>query len=139
MIAATLNAVPVRLPAIAAAIGMIGLALFQVALAAGAPLGRAAWGGTHAGSLPAELRTASAVAVLIWSAAAVVVLRRGGLGLLGVPEPMARWGTWVLFGVLLLGAMMNIASSSPWERYLWGPYALTLAGLCFLVAHDDGT
>jgi hypothetical protein len=115
-----------------AAAGLIGIALFQLALASGAPLGRAAWGGTHAGTLPRNLRIASAVAVLVWLSATLVVLRRGGLGPLAVPYPLAYWGTWILCGLLLLGALMNVASSSPWERYFWGPYALVLAGLCFL-------
>jgi len=34
-------------PAIAAAVGFVGIAVFQIALAAGAPLGHAAWGGSH--------------------------------------------------------------------------------------------
>jgi hypothetical protein len=122
-----------------AAAGLAGIALFQLALAAGAPLGRAAWGGTHVGPLPAGLRIASGVAVIVWTFAALVVIRRGGMGLPAMPEAVARWGTWVLFGLLLLGALMNAASASVWERYLWGPYALILAGLCFLVARSNPT
>ena len=34
------------------------------------------------------------------------------------------------------GALMNFASSSPWERFLWGPLALVLAGLCFVLARS---
>jgi hypothetical protein len=112
---------------VAAAAGLIGIALFQAAIAAGAPLGRASWGGTHEGALPTGLRIASAVAVLVWTFAALLVLRRGGLGLHAIPEPAARWGTWILAGLLLLSALLNAASSSPWERYFWAPYALTLA------------
>jgi len=40
----------VRLAAVAAAIGFGGIAIFELALAAGAPLGHAAWGGSHATS-----------------------------------------------------------------------------------------
>lgn len=39
-------------PAVVAATGFAAIAVFQVALAAGAPLGRAAWGGTHPEQLP---------------------------------------------------------------------------------------
>ncbi|MEU4496011.1 hypothetical protein AB0F96_21820 [Streptomyces sp. NPDC023998] len=70
-----------RPAAIAAAAGLIGLSLFQLALALGAPLGHAAWGGTHAGPLPTELRIASGAAILIWASAAMIVLHRAGLGL----------------------------------------------------------
>jgi hypothetical protein len=34
-------------PALAAAIGFLGIAAFELALALGAPLGRAAWGGSY--------------------------------------------------------------------------------------------
>ena len=47
---------------VAATAGLAVVAAFQVALAAGAPWGRAAWGGQHQGRLPARLRIASAVA-----------------------------------------------------------------------------
>ncbi|WP_328414683.1 hypothetical protein OG470_20850 [Micromonospora sp. NBC_00389] len=139
MTATTMGWTLVKGAPMAAAVGLVGIALFQLALAVGAPLGRAAWGGTHVGPLPTGWRVASGVAVIVWTFAALVVLRRGGMGLLGMPETVARWGTWVLFGLLLLGVLMNVASSSAWERYFWGPYALILAGLCSLAANSDGT
>jgi hypothetical protein len=125
---------PVAAAATTAAVGLLGVVLFQLAIAAGAPLGRASWGGTHEGALPTGLRVASGVAVLFWAFAALVVLRRGGIGPLALPDAALRWGTWFLFGLLLLGALMNVASPSGWERYFWAPYTLILAGLCFLVA-----
>jgi hypothetical protein len=36
--------------------------------------------------------------------------------------------------VLALGAVLNFASPSSWERFMWGPIALILAGLCLLLA-----
>lgn len=139
MTAPTLSWPPVATAATAAAVGLLGIALFQLALAAGAPLGRAAWGGTHVGQLPAGLRIGSGVAALVWTFAALVVLRRGGIGPLAMPGAAVRWVTWTLFGLLLLGALMNLASPSGWERYFWAPYALILAGLCFLVASGPTT
>lgn len=121
--------------AIAAAVGFLAIAGFQAALALGAPLGRAAWGGTRT-HLPTSLRIASAVAVVFWVLAASVVLGRAEYRVSPIPEPVARWGTWILVGVLLLGALMNFASSSPWERFLWGPLALVLAVICFVVARS---
>jgi hypothetical protein len=119
--------------AVVAAIGFIALAAFQLALALGAPLGRAAWGGTY-DQLPTALRIASAFAVGVWILAALVVLRRAGLRISPLPAAVARWGTWILVGLLPLGALMNFASRSPWERFGWGPVALILAVLCLLVA-----
>lgn len=121
--------------AIAAAVGFLVIAGFQAALALGAPLGRAAWGGTRT-NLPTSLRIASAVAVVFWVLAAMVVLERAAYRISPIPEPVARWGTWILVGVLLVGALMNLASSSPWERFLWGPLALLLAVLCFVLARS---
>ena len=119
--------------AVAAAAGFLAIAAFQAALAFGAPLGRAAWGGINA-RLTARLRIASAVAVGIWVLAAVIILGRAGFHVSPLPPAFARWGTWILFGVNLLAALMNFASHSSWERFLWAPVALILAGLCLAVA-----
>jgi hypothetical protein len=47
---------------------------------------------------------------------------------------LARSATWVLAVPLPLSALGNFASQSLWERYLMGPLALVLGGLCFIVA-----
>lgn len=117
-----------------AAIGIGIIVLFQVSLAAGAPLGRAAWGGAHTGTLPQQLRAASLVAAAVWFLAGLVLLRRAGHLTWLLPLTAAQWGTWIVAALLLLGTVMNLASSSSWERYMWGPFAATLAVLCFLAA-----
>jgi len=61
-----------------AAVGFLTIALFQAALALGAPLGRAAYGGVHDGQLPTGLRMASAFATIVWALAAMIVLGRAG-------------------------------------------------------------
>jgi hypothetical protein len=122
----------VQVAAVAAAVGLGGIAVFQLALALGAPLGRAAWGGNHH-RLPTRLRVGSAVATIVWVVAAIIVLSRVGLGV-SLPDELARWGTWILVGLLVVGAAMNFLSRSKWERFLWGPAALVLAGLCLVVA-----
>jgi hypothetical protein len=127
----------VKTSAIFAAIGFLVIAAFQLALALGAPLGRAAWGGNHV-RLPGRLRFASAIAVVFWVLAAGVVLGRAGYDIVSLPEAVLEWGTWILVGLLVLGALMNFASRSPWERFLWGPFALILAVLTFLVARGPG-
>jgi hypothetical protein len=124
---------PASTAAIAAAVGFLAIAAFQLALALGAPLGRAAWGGAHE-RLPSRLRIASAVAVVIWMLAALVILQRGGVRVVALLEPAAQWGPWILVGLLPLGAIMNFASSSRWERFGWGPLAAILTVLCLIVA-----
>jgi hypothetical protein len=123
----------VRALGLVAAVGFLAIAAFQAALALGAPLGRVAWGGTRS-HLPSGLRVASGIAVVFWSLAAAVVLARSGVDATFVPDVVARWGTWILVVVLPVGAAMNAASSSSWERFLWAPLALVLAVLCFFVA-----
>jgi hypothetical protein len=70
---------------------------------------------------------------MFWVLAALVVLGRAGLAS-PISLSIARWPTWILVGILPLGAVMNFLSPSKWERYIWGPVALILAALCFVVA-----
>ncbi|MFS0701318.1 hypothetical protein AB6N24_15215 [Cellulomonas sp. 179-A 4D5 NHS] len=119
--------------AVAAASGFALVTAFQVALAAGAPLGAAAWSGAHPGRLPDELRVASSVSAVVWLLAALVVLARGGVGV-ALPARVGRTGVRALVGLLGLGAVMNAASSSPWERYGWAPFVVVLLVLCVLLA-----
>jgi hypothetical protein len=122
-----------RLAAALAAAGFLVIAVFQAALALGAPLGHAAWGGRQA-RLGTPLRIGSAVAVVFWILAALIVLGRAGFEISPFPDVVERWGTWFLVGLLPVGALMNITSSSRWERYLWGPLALILSLLTLVVA-----
>ena len=122
-----------RRAAAAAAAGFIAIAGFEATLALGAPLGNAAWGGANAHLAPG-LRIASGITVAIWVFAALVVLGRTGYRVSKIPFRVCLYGTWVLFGYLSLGTLMNIASRSNWERFLQAPIALILAVLCLLVA-----
>jgi hypothetical protein len=126
----------VRTAALMAAGGFLALAAFQVALALGAPLGRAAWGGFYEAQLPMRLRIASGVGVVFLLLAALTVLGRAGLRVVSLPYSILRWGTWVLVGLLFVGAVMNFASSSVWERFGWAPVTLILGVLCLIVARS---
>jgi hypothetical protein len=112
-----------------ATIGFAGMIVFQVALAAGARLGDAAWGGAHA-QLTTGQRFGSAVSVLFYVAAMITVRRRAA----GRAELRYRWGTWGLAVIFAVAALMNLASESRWENYLMAPVALVLATLCVIVA-----
>ncbi len=120
--------------AIAAGIGFLLVVAFQIALTMGAPFGEAALGGANAGTLPDELRVVTAVNILIWTLATLIVLARGGVAISAMPRGLARWGTWVLVGLLALGAVMNFASFSPWERFGMAPFTLLLFVLTLLLA-----
>jgi hypothetical protein len=122
-----------RVAAVAAATGFLGVALFQLSLALGAPLGHAAWGGAHA-QLPAGLRLGSALSAGLLVIAAFIVMGRAGYWASGVPFGIFRWGTWALVPAMTLSALGNFASSSRWEKVLLGPVALLLAVLCLILA-----
>ena len=109
------------------------LALFQLALALGAPWGRFAWGGRHPGTLPTGFRIASAFSIPVYGFIAVLALDRAGM-LDVFPEGFSRIGIWVVFAYLALGVVMNAISRSKPERYLMTPVALVLAVLALLIA-----
>ena len=129
------NLLEPRTAAVIVAAGLLLIAAFQLALALGAPLGRAAWGGSH-DRLPIRLRRSSAVAVVIWVIAAAIVLARADHLTLPGPPELVTVGTWVVVVLLALGAIVNLASSSRWERFGWGPLAAILAALGLIVARS---
>ena len=118
---------PIR-PRVAAvlAVGLLIVTAFQAALTLGAPLGAAAMGGTTPGQLPDAIRLVTGFQTAVWLFAALLVLARGGRPLVPLPQAVSRVGTWVLVGLLGVGALMQFASSSPWERFGWGPFTLVL-------------
>jgi hypothetical protein len=108
--------------------------LFQLALAAGAPLGVAAWGGQHPGRLPARLRVASAGSALLLVFLAWVVLAAGGVVQAApLPEAWLRPAAWVAAGYFVLGSLVNLISRSRVER-IWAPVSLAIAICCAVVA-----
>jgi hypothetical protein len=125
---------PMRRAAQAATIGFAALMVFQAALAAGAPLGDAAWGGAHAHLTTAE-RVGSAISVFIYLAAMLVARGRAA----GREERRYRWGIWALAALLGIAGVMNLASESRWENLLLAPVAVVLAALCLVVARGATT
>ena len=119
--------------AIVLAVLLTGLAGFQVALAIGAPWGRAAYGGGSA-VLSTRLRVASVVAAILWSGAAVVVLGRGGV----LDVPLTGILIWVVVGLLGLGVIANAATRSRLERTIWLPFSLVATALSVIVALTPG-
>jgi len=63
-------------------------------------------------------------------------IRRGGYDVPLISARVGRVGTWMLAGLMTLGALANIASSGDWERFGWGPFALVLGILCSALARS---
>jgi hypothetical protein len=124
-----------QIAAALAATGFVALGVFQLALAFGAAFGHAAWGG-DAADLTSGQRIGSAVSVVIYAAAATVVLARVGLSHWPRRHGLLMWTPWVLAGLFAISAVANFASQSHWENYLLGPAAVVLAVLCVIVARS---
>jgi hypothetical protein len=122
MSAVAKTAPPVQWPIAAAALAG-GVATFQVALAAGAPWGSAAWGGANPGVLPPGLRAASAGSALLY-----VLLAATTSSTLVPARPRRRILT-VATGLMVLGTVLNLVSPSGVERIIWTPVAAGLAVL----------
>lgn len=108
------------------------LAVFQLALILGAPLGHLAWGGQHR-VLPARLRVGSVVSIAVYAFIALVALDRAGL-VQAFPGQFSVVAMWVVFAYFVLGIAMNAISRSAPERWAMVPTAVALAVLSFLVA-----
>ncbi|MHA6298472.1 hypothetical protein [Devosia sp. CAU 1758] len=112
---------------------MAGLAIFQLALIRGAPLGHFAWGGQHR-VLPRALRLGSAVAILLYALFSIILLMRAGVV---APWPEAGFlvpAAWAVSAYLALGVVMNAISRSLPERLTMTPLVVVLLGLTLVVA-----
>jgi hypothetical protein len=123
---------------VAAAVLLVGISVFQVLLALGAPWGSAAYGGGAAGPdgvLPSGLRIASAVAAVILGVAAWVILVRADLMSRGPLSPrFLRWAAWTIVAFMVLNTLSNLSSSSTVERWVLGGTTVVLVFLSGYVA-----
>lgn len=116
------------------------VALFQLALALGAPMGEYAWGGKNAGKLPVRLRVGSGFAFLLLLAisghyASVI----GWLPSL-LDNHMRAYSLWALTAFFALSFVGNLTSKSAAERKMFIPIsgALVLANVLILVFYRLG-
>jgi hypothetical protein len=115
----------IELAAVVVLVLLAGLAVFQVALVAGAPLGRFAWGG-QTEVLPRTLRAGSAVSVVLYAVIAWLVWR-------AVAMPADGW-IWVITAYFAVGIVLNAVSRSRPERLVMTPVVVLLAVSCLLIA-----
>ena len=112
--------------------------LFQLALAAGAPWGAAAYGGRAAqddGRLPTRYRVASAgTAVLLTGALWLVLAACAVISAAPLSENLLGVGVWVLVGLFALSTVGNVAGRHPVERWGAGGITAVLTILCAWIA-----
>lgn len=112
----------------------LAVALFQLAIVLGAPVGEYAYGGQHQGVLPTRFRATSVVSMLIMLAVAGHYMAQ-----LGVFSPLldeagnaiANWGFVAFFA---LSALMNNISKSEKEKRVFGSITIAMLLSAILVA-----
>lgn len=109
------------------------LAVFQIALVAGAPIGRLAWGGRDR-VLDARKRVGSVVAVVLYAGFALLALTRARVLFDAAQALPVVIAMWVVLGYLVLGVLLNAISRSRPERYVMTPVSLLLAILALVIA-----
>lgn len=112
----------------------LAVALFQLAIVLGAPVGEYAYGGQHQGILPKRFRIISVFSMLIMLAVAGHYMAQ-----LGVFSPLldeagnaiANWGFVAFFA---LSALMNNISKSEKEKRVFGSITIAMLLSAILVA-----
>ena len=116
------------------AIVQVLVALFQLALVIGAPMGEYAFGGQNVGKLPSRLRVGSAVSFIVLLAIAGHYLAQAGVFTSLLPSSLNSIANWVLVGFNVLGLIMNSISRSKKERNMWVQVLLLSVVLAVIVA-----
>jgi predicted permease len=121
----------------AAAIGFAGISAgvvaFQISLAAGAPWGSAAMGGSFPGQYPPAMRVAAVFQAAIIALIAGVILSRAGVAFPGWSRASRRL-VWVVAAFLAVGLVLNLATPSAAERAIWAPVSFLLLVCSLIVA-----
>ena len=114
------------------AVTTIGVVVFQIARALGAPLGEYAMGGRFRGRFPPAMRIAALVQGAVLGALAFVVASGAGL-VAGVDwtRPVLIWSP---VAVSALALLLNAITPSVGERRIWVPVTLVMLVTSFLVA-----
>lgn len=99
---------------------LLTVALFQGALALGAPWGEAALGGANHGVLPDAFRASSAVSFVLYLMLAAVT------GTSWTGRNLRRRVLHGAAALMVAGALLNIASPSFIERMIWAPVTVAL-------------
>lgn len=126
----------VVIAALIQAVIALGVAIFQIALVAGAPLGEYAMGGQHPGKLPGQFRVTAAVSAIIMVAQSGHYLAQAGILSPALSPGQNAIVNWFWFGFAVLGLIVNSISKSKKERNTWVPVLLVSAICTLLVALD---
>ena len=116
----------------------LGVLVFQLALAAGAPWGAYAMGGAFPGQFPPALRIAALAQAALIAGMAIVVLSRAGLVLPGW-SAVTRRLMWPVVAFAAVSLVLNLITPSAAERAIWAPVAFLLLASSAVVATETGS
>lgn len=107
---------------VTASLLLLAVAIFQVAVILGAPVGRFTQGGQHEGKLPMGNRALAAISMLLLLAMSATVSGKIGRGpFVSLSSGVLATVWWITVFYLLVGVVMNLASRSKQERLLFAP------------------
>jgi hypothetical protein len=108
-------------------------ALFQLALAFGAPWGEYAMGGKFPGKLPSKMRIAALFQILILFVIASIVFTRSVVVINQFYE-LSKTAIWFVVFFFVIGSILNLLTPSKKERAVWGPVNILLLIISVMVA-----
>ena len=122
-----------RIGATIAAVLFTLVALFQLAVVLGAPLGEYTQGGANKGTLPAQSRIFAGVStalVLVMAAAILARTERGPLRL--APRRLITVLAWFTTAYAGVGVILNLLTPSAVERAVWAPITAVMYAACLV-------
>jgi len=112
---------------------IICAAIFQIALALGAPFGEFTLGGKYTGKLPSNLRVAALMQALILLVFMIISISRSGIAFTFLYE-ISKVGIWVVFAFFIIGTILNLLSPSKKERIVMGTINIVALICAFMIA-----
>lgn len=115
-------------------LSFFALAIFQLAIVFGAPLGEYSYGGANKGVLPRNYRVSSVFSALFALAVSGHYLAQLGVITQLLASDANSIANWILVGFAGLAAIMNNISRSKKERLVWGPTTILMLFASITVA-----
>ena len=120
-----------NISSITGAILLFGIAVMEILLIAGLPLGEFTMGGRYK-VLPPMLRVAAVSSVLLQLFGAAMILQGGGLMNMWFSDKATKIICFVFAGFFAVNTIMNLISPSKKEKYVMTPLA-AIEACCFAV------
>ena len=112
----------------------LAVALFQLAIVLGAPVGEYAYGGQHKGKLPTRYRITSVISMLVMLALAGHYLAQIGLFTPLLDADGNAMANWAFVGFFALSAVLNNITKSENEKRVFGSITIAMLLSAILVA-----